>query len=48
MIWTGAILGVFLAIHLKTFKFGHYYAVQHNGEQILDLYRLVFETFRSP
>ena len=48
MIWSGAMLGVFLAIHLKTFKFGHYYVVEHDGEQIRDLYRLVFETFRSP
>lgn len=46
MIVSGLILGVFLAIHLSTFKFGTYYTLPDSSKR--DLARLVFETFHKP
>jgi succinate dehydrogenase / fumarate reductase cytochrome b subunit len=46
MIYTGAIVLVFLVLHVKTFKYGVYYEVPGGGER--DLYRLVIEFFRNP
>lgn len=48
MIWTGLLLFLFLAIHLKTFKFGPYYTTTVDGVEIRDLHRLVTEVFRKP
>ncbi len=48
MIWTGILTFVFIVIHLKTFKFGAYYASHVGGEEIRDLHTLVWEVFRSP
>jgi succinate dehydrogenase / fumarate reductase cytochrome b subunit len=48
MIYTGIILFVFVIIHVKTFKYGTYYAFDNGGESIRDLYRLVVEIFQSP
>ena len=48
MIWTGIILLVFTAIHLKTFKYGAIYTTTVNGTEMRDLYRLVAEVFKSP
>ena len=48
MIYSGVILFVFLAIHLKTFKFGPYYPFHVDGQEMRDLYRLVAEVFSRP
>ncbi|MCG8606576.1 succinate dehydrogenase cytochrome b subunit [bacterium] len=48
MIYTGIITFVFLAIHLKTFKFGPYYTAVVDGKEIRDLHRLVGEVFQNP
>ena len=46
MIISGLVLGVFLVVHLATFKFGPYYELP--GSSHRDLSRLVFETFHQP
>ncbi len=46
MIISGLVLGVFLVVHLATFKFGPYYELP--GSLHRDLSRLVFETFHKP
>jgi succinate dehydrogenase / fumarate reductase, cytochrome b subunit len=48
MIVSGLVLGIFLAVHLATFKFGRYYALPDAGSPQRDLARLVFETFHKP
>ncbi len=52
MIVTGIILGVFLVIHLISFKYGpgisEGYAATVDGEQIRDMKRLLDEKFQSP
>jgi succinate dehydrogenase / fumarate reductase cytochrome b subunit len=47
MIVSGLVTFVFVVLHLKTFKFGTYYAVEGKAE-LRDLYRLLIEVFRSP
>lgn len=46
MIVSGTTILVFLILHLKTLKFGAYYASAEPG--VRDLYRLTVETFQSP
>ncbi|MEL6160235.1 MAG: succinate dehydrogenase [Cyanobacteria bacterium J06623_5] len=46
MIFSGLLLGLFLVVHLATFKFGKTYILPGSGDR--DLARLVFETFRKP
>ncbi|MEL6938805.1 MAG: succinate dehydrogenase cytochrome b subunit [Cyanobacteria bacterium J06598_1] len=46
MVASGLLLGVFLVVHLATFKFGKVYALPGSGDR--DLARLVFETFQQP
>ncbi len=46
MIISGLVLGLFLVVHLATFKFGTYYLLP--GSTHRDLSRLVFETFHKP
>ena len=46
MIFSGLVLGVFLVVHLATFKFGPYYTLPDSSHR--DLARLVFETFHKP
>jgi len=46
MIWTGAIMAVFVVIHVATFKYGPYYEVP--GTEVRDLARMVFEAFNQP
>jgi len=46
MIWTGAIMAVFVVIHVATFKYGPYYEVP--GSEVRDLARMVFEAFGQP
>jgi succinate dehydrogenase / fumarate reductase cytochrome b subunit len=47
MIVTGAVTFVFVILHLKTFKFGPYYAVG-DAPHVRDLYRLLMEVFSHP
>jgi succinate dehydrogenase / fumarate reductase cytochrome b subunit len=46
MIWTGLAVLLFVAIHLKSFKYGAYYETATVGER--DLFRLLIEHFREP
>jgi succinate dehydrogenase / fumarate reductase, cytochrome b subunit len=46
MIFSGLGLGLFLGVHLATFKFGTYYSLPDASGR--DLSRLVFETFHKP
>ncbi|MFQ5822859.1 MAG: succinate dehydrogenase cytochrome b subunit [bacterium] len=48
MIYTGLVLLFFVAIHLKTFKYGTYYNTTVDGVEMRDLYRLVMEVFSKP
>ncbi len=48
MILTGVLTFVFVAIHLKTFKYGPVYTTVVDGVEMRDLHRLVYETFSSP
>lgn len=46
MIVSGTTILVFLILHLKTFKFGPYYAASEPG--VRDIYRLTVEIFQRP
>ncbi|HYC00864.1 MAG TPA: succinate dehydrogenase cytochrome b subunit [Candidatus Limnocylindrales bacterium] len=46
MILTGVVLLVFVPLHLKTFKFGHWYETADGAMR--DLHKLVIEVFQSP
>jgi succinate dehydrogenase cytochrome b subunit len=46
MIATGAVILVFLLLHLKTFKYGPWYVDPATGYR--DLYRLLVDVFHSP
>lgn len=48
MIYTGGVLGVFIVLHIITFKYGPYYTTMVDGVEMRDLYRLVQEVFQSP
>lgn len=52
MIWTGLLTFVFIAIHLKTFKFGpaeaEGYVRTVDGVQMRDLHTLVWDVFQNP
>ncbi len=48
MIYTGIIVGVFLVIHIITFKYGTYYETTVNGVVMRDLARLMHEKFLNP
>ncbi|MFQ5630615.1 MAG: succinate dehydrogenase cytochrome b subunit, partial [bacterium] len=48
MIYTGIVLLVFVAIHLKTFKYGQYYPTIVGGVEMRDLYKLVYKVFQDP
>lgn len=45
---TGAIIGVFVVIHLINFKFGAHYTVTYDGVEMRDLYKLVVMYFANP
>jgi succinate dehydrogenase / fumarate reductase, cytochrome b subunit len=47
MIWSGLIVLVFVAIHVKQFKFGSYYQTV-SPESVRDLYRTEIEVFQQP
>lgn len=46
MIWTGLATLLFVAIHLKTFKYGPYYLDAATGRR--DLFRLLLDVFHNP
>jgi succinate dehydrogenase / fumarate reductase cytochrome b subunit len=46
MIYTGLVIAAFLALHLKTFKYGAHYVAGAGG--VRDLHRLVVEVFSQP
>lgn len=46
MIVSGPIIFLFVVLHLRTFKFGAYYAAEEPG--VRDLYRLLMEVFQNP
>jgi len=47
MIYTGIILGVFIVLHVMTFKYGPNYTTTVDGVEMRDLYRLVTEIFNK-
>lgn len=47
MLATGVLLGIFVVIHVKMFKFGPRYTTEIHGETVRDLYRLVVEEFNK-
>ncbi len=48
MLYSGILLGIFLVIHIVTFKYGPYYTTVVDGVEMRDLYRLVVEIFGNP
>jgi len=48
MIVQGIIVLLFIVLHLITFKFGSYYAVSYDGQEMRDLFKLVVEVFQDP
>ena len=46
MIFSGTMILIFLVLHIKTLKFGAYYASAEPG--VRDIYRLTVETFNKP
>lgn len=48
MIWTGLLIFAFIAIHLKTFKFGPNYSSTVDGVEMRDLHTLIWEVFQNP
>ena len=48
LIAQGAVILVFVILHLITFKFGTHYEVTYEGETVRDLFRLVVEVFQNP
>ncbi len=48
MIWTGALIFIFLAIHLKNFKYGSPETVTVDGVIMLDMHGLVMKVFKEP
>jgi succinate dehydrogenase / fumarate reductase cytochrome b subunit len=48
MILSGTVVGVFIILHLITFKFGPHYEVTYDGVVVRDLYRLISEKFHEP
>ncbi|MDE0119447.1 MAG: succinate dehydrogenase cytochrome b subunit [Bdellovibrionales bacterium] len=48
LIFQGAIILVFVVLHLITFKFGTYYEVVYEGKTIRNLFQLVVEEFQKP
>jgi succinate dehydrogenase / fumarate reductase, cytochrome b subunit len=47
MAYSGAVILVFIVLHLITFRFGTYYPFEFQAETIRDLHRLMTEVFQS-
>jgi succinate dehydrogenase / fumarate reductase cytochrome b subunit len=48
MIWTGLVTLLFVAVHVRGFKFGPHYEAVVEGRTVRDLYRLEMEAFSDP
>ena len=48
LIVQGALIFVFVVLHLITFKYGNSYDAIYDGEKVRDLFKLVQEVFRNP
>ena len=48
MPYTGAIILIFLIVHLINFKYGAMYFVTYDGVEMRDLYKLVVEFYQTP
>ena len=49
MIWTGLLIGAFVILHIKMFKFGnHVLLPRPDGHHTKDLYALVLDAFKQP
>ena len=48
LIAQGAVILVFVILHLITFKFGTHYETTYDGKVIRDIFRLVIEVFQDP
>ena len=44
----GAVILVFVILHLITFKFGTHYEAHYEGKTVRDIFRLVEESFQNP
>ena len=44
----GALILVFVILHLITFKYGEVYKVYYEGKTVRDLFRLIVEVFQNP
>lgn len=44
----GAVILLFLILHLATFKYGPYYTATYNGVEMRDLHQLVIDVFHQP
>lgn len=44
----GLVIFVFLILHVITFKYGPYYAVNYGSGEIRDLFRVIVEAFKQP
>jgi len=48
MIYTGPLIGIFITLHILTFKYGPYYTTTIDGVEMRDIYRVVIEGFSNP
>lgn len=48
MIGTGLLLGLFVVLHVRMFRFGPAATVAHDGTEMRDVYGLVVHAFRDP
>jgi len=48
LITQGAVILVFVILHLITFKYGEYYKVTYSGKTVRDIFRLVVDAFHNP
>jgi len=48
MVYTGAVIGIFLVVHIWMFKFGADYQTVVDGVAMRDLKKLVVETYENP
>lgn len=48
LVHQGAVIFIFIALHIRTFKFGPEYEVFYEGQRMRDIFRLVTEVFQDP
>lgn len=44
----GAVVLIFIILHIKGFKYGTMYSVDYDGQTVRDLFRLIVEVFQQP